>query len=131
MSWHRLTLRIALALLVIALGMVLFCPKARSQDVRHGERLAKTWCVSCHSVDINGAELRNEAVPSFSSIANDLTNSQRSLETYLNSSHPRMPAYGITRAEVRDLAAYIMSLRTAGGGLPADRKASPRRSPPE
>ena len=131
MSWHRLSVRIALALLVIILGMVLFCPKARSQDVRHGEQLAKTWCVSCHSVDSKGAELKNEAVPSFSSIANDLTNSQRSLETYLNSSHPRMPAYGITRAEVRDLAAYIMSLRTASGGSPANRKSNSRRASPE
>ena len=127
MPWRKLSVRIALALLVIILGMLLFCPKAHSQDVHRGERLAKTWCVSCHHVDSNGPELRNEAVPSFSSIANDLTNSQRSLETYLNSSHPRMPAYGITRAQVRDLAAYIMSLRAAGSRSPLDRKEETRR----
>jgi len=111
MPWPSLSWRNAIVLIVPLLGMLLFCPKAFSQDLRHGEQLAKLWCASCHSVDAAGPVLRNEAVPSFSSIAGDSATSQASLEKFLNSSHPRMPAYGLTRKDVRDVAAYIISLR--------------------
>jgi mono/diheme cytochrome c family protein len=111
MPWPSLNWRNVIVFIVPLLGMFPFCPKAFSQDLRHGEQVAKLWCASCHSVNAAGPVLRNEAVPSFFSIAGDSATSQASLEKFLNSSHPRMPAYGLTRKDVRDVAAYILSLR--------------------
>lgn len=106
--------RIVIALAVAALVLFLFCPKAFSQDVGRGERLAKTWCVSCHSVDPHGSELRNDSVPAFSVIAARPESTQSSLEGFLRSKHPRMPAYGLRQKEIRDVTAYIMSLKPKG-----------------
>lgn len=115
MLWTDSRWRNMVTLFIVVLGASFFCTEAFSQDLHRGEQLAKTWCISCHSVDAGGPELRNETVPSFTSIARESATSQSSLELFLYSPHPRMPAYGLKRKEVRDVAAYIMSLRSAHG----------------
>jgi mono/diheme cytochrome c family protein len=105
--------RIVIALVVFAIAMFLFGPKAFSQDTGRGEQLAKTWCVSCHSIDSKGTALRNDAVPSLAAISMRPDTSQKSLESFLQSKHPRMPAYSLKQKETRDVAAYIVSLNPA------------------
>jgi mono/diheme cytochrome c family protein len=105
--------RVVIGLIIFALAMILFGSKASSQDSGRGERLAKTWCVSCHNIDSNGAELRNDTVPSFAAISKRPETSQKSLESFLRSKHPRMPAYGLKQQEIRDVVAYIVSLNPA------------------
>ena len=112
-NWPGWGWRIVIALVVFALAMFLFCPKARAQDVRRGEQLAKTWCANCHNVDSTAPELRNDAVPSFAAISLRPDTNQKSLEEFLRSKHPRMPAYGLKQMEIRDVAAYIVSLNPA------------------
>ena len=102
--------RIVIALSVVAAVLFLFCPKAFSQDVMRGERLAKTWCVNCHNIYVEKSQLRNDAVPALSTIAARPENTQSALENFLHSKHPRMPAYGLRQKEIRDVVAYIMSL---------------------
>jgi hypothetical protein len=36
---------------------------------------------------------------------------ETSLEIFLSTSHPRMANYALTRDEIRDVSAYILSLR--------------------
>lgn len=71
--------RIVIALVIIALGLFLFCPKAFSQDPVRGEYLAKSWCISCHNIDPGDMTLRSEVVPSFASIAARSETNQSSL----------------------------------------------------
>ena len=105
--------RIVIALVVFAIAMFLFCPKAFSQDTGRGEQLAKTWCASCHGIESKGSALRNDAVPSLAAISMRPDSNQESLESFLRSKHPRMPAYGLKQTEIRDVAAYIVSLNPA------------------
>ncbi len=53
----------------------------------------------------------NDAVPSFSSIAQIGSITQTSLEVFLSTPHARMPDYSLTRDEIRDVSTYILSLR--------------------
>ena len=103
--------RIVVALVIIALGLFLFCPKAFSQDVVRGEYLAKTWCISCHNVDPGDMTLRSEGAPSFASIAVRPETNQSWLEAFLHSKHPRMPIGETTPTEIRDVASFIVSMK--------------------
>lgn len=107
--------RIVIALVIIALGLFLFCPKAFSQDPVRGEYLAKSWCISCHNIDPGDMTLRSEVVPSFASIAARSETNQSSLEAFLRSKHPRMPVGEITPKEIRDVASFIVSLKPKRG----------------
>lgn len=89
---------------------VLSWREAFGQDIAAGEQIAKSSCAGCHSVDSNREELRNEAVPSFSAIARSQTTSRVALEKFI-STHPKMREYTLTREQIRDVAAYILSLR--------------------
>lgn len=85
---------------------------AGAQNLTNGERIAKSWCAACHRISpnapISGA---NDAAPSFSSIARMGSTTEASLAAFLSTSHARMPDYSLTRGEIADVSAYILSLR--------------------
>jgi mono/diheme cytochrome c family protein len=80
-------------------------------DVTEGDRLAHTLCINCHVVDTHGPVIRTDRVPSFSWIANQQGLTPTTLPMWLSKSHERMPDLNLTRDEIRELSAYIMSLR--------------------
>ena len=80
-------------------------------DVAEGDRLAHTLCINCHVVDTQGPVIRTDRVPSFSWIANQQGLTPTTLPLWLSKSHERMPDLNLTRDEIRELSAYIMSLR--------------------
>jgi mono/diheme cytochrome c family protein len=100
------------AALIFVLGFSLPGISAQAQDAGAGEKIARTWCGNCHQI---GSETRktNDAVPSFASIANMSSTTQLSLSVFLSTPHGRMPDYALSRAEIRDVSAYIISLRKA------------------
>lgn len=102
-------------LLLYGLGLAGFVASlsgAAAQNPDDGERIAKTWCAGCHRVDgpSPGAQ-RTDAIPSFSSIAQMNSTTQTSLEVFLSTPHARMPDYSLTREEIRNVSAYILTLR--------------------
>ena len=83
---------------------------AIAQDEIAGEAIARTWCVNCHQVSASGAVMRGDA-PSFSSISQMPSTTEASLAVFLSTPHDRMPDYVLSRSEIRNISAYILSLR--------------------
>lgn len=94
-----------------AISIVLSFEPGFAQDVAHGKMVAKTWCAGCHQTNSGGEELRNLAVPSFTAIADHTELNQAKLEAFISKPHPRMMTYGLSHKDVRDVSAYILSLR--------------------
>ena len=109
----------AAALVLPAVGMIpAACvedagPGVSAIDVAQGDRLAHTRCVNCHIVDSHGPLVRTDRVPSFPWIARQPGLTQEFLTAWLSTSasHERMPAPSLTREEIRQLSAYIISLK--------------------
>ena len=83
----------------------------QAQIVANGETIAKTWCAGCHQIEGEAPRMGNDAVPSFSSIAQMSSTTQTSLDVFLSTPHARMTDYSLTRQEIKDVSAYILSLR--------------------
>jgi mono/diheme cytochrome c family protein len=94
-----------------AIVAVLIATPVLAADTPAGQRLAQVWCRGCHVVDNGQLKTRNDAVPSFSSIAQMKSTTATSLAAFLSTSHGRMPDYGLSRQEIRDVSAYILTLR--------------------
>lgn len=80
-------------------------------DVAEGDRLAHTLCINCHIVDTRGPLIRTDRVPSFPWVAQQPGLTPEFVSGWLSTSHDRMPDYTLTREEIRQLTAYILSLR--------------------
>lgn len=104
----RLTLLFCLAVMLLAPADA---ARAGSGNVAAGEKLARQWCAACHVV----AEAQDRAatigVPSFFDIAANPDMSEAKIATFLADPHPQMPDMGLSNLEIRDLVAYIGSLR--------------------
>lgn len=79
-------------------------------DPDGGRVLARTWCVNCHVVDAQSTQPA-DGVPSFPAIARMPSTTQLSLQAFLQTPHTRMPNFQLTRQQVDDAVAYILSLR--------------------
>ena len=83
-------------------------------DISEGDRLAHTLCINCHVVDTKTPLVRTDRVPSFSWIAQQPGLTPEFVTGWLSTSqsHERMPDLALSRSEIRQLTAYILSLRT-------------------
>jgi mono/diheme cytochrome c family protein len=97
----------------LALGAMLLlgAGAARAQDVEAGHQLAATWCASCHQVEAKASGPVLDAVPSFASVAAMPSTTTLSLRVFLITPHPAMPNFTLSRREIADVSAYILSLR--------------------
>lgn len=86
-------------------------PAAEIPDLQAGERLAHNLCVSCHVVDSRGPAGHIDRIPAFSWIASQPGKTATSITVWLSISHQTMPNYTLSDKQIRDVAAYIMSLR--------------------
>ncbi|HKU55113.1 MAG TPA: cytochrome c [Rhizomicrobium sp.] len=87
-------------------------PRSQSVlEVTEGGRIARTLCVNCHMVDASGPATGSDRLLSFSWIANQKGLTSTTLPAWLSTSHQRMPDFNLTRDEIRQVSAYILSLR--------------------
>ena len=115
----RVVVLSAIALLLSTAGMVATAtaqPSASSlsaADVMEGNQIAHRLCVNCHIVDRNGPLVRTDRIPSFPWIAQQPGLTQEFITGWLSLSvsHDRMPDLSLTREEIRELSAYILSLK--------------------
>jgi len=79
-------------------------------DATAGYALAQSWCAGCHFVDQQ--EMRaKDAVPSFAAVAAMKSTTELSLQAFLQTNHHNMPDWRLTRQQVDDVVAYILTLR--------------------
>jgi mono/diheme cytochrome c family protein len=82
-------------------------------DPEAGKALAGRLCTNCHLVNSTQAHV-NVDVPSFREIANKEAQTEGAIMARIViPSHP-MPEIPLTKREIADLAAYIMTLRDPG-----------------
>ena len=96
-------------LIVTLLAAAILAPPAAAQDVAAGRQIAKRWCSSCH--EVGKAPVQNDVSPPFMAIARMPSTTTISLNAFLSTPHHRMPDYSLTRQEIADVSAYILSLK--------------------
>jgi mono/diheme cytochrome c family protein len=88
---------------------------ARAQihpDAKTGHEVAAKLCSGCHIVGGKAANATMPAdVPTFVEIANQPGQTAEAIAGRIVIPHPPMPQIQLTRLEIGDVAAYIMSLR--------------------
>ena len=96
---------------ILALGATLApATSVLAADAENGRVLAEKNCAECHDIGPDGATKLHP--PSFAAIAGYRAEEQILARILFPSLHAPMPAWAnwITRAEVDDLVAYILSL---------------------
>lgn len=80
-------------------------------DIKAGHQIATTWCSSCHVVGVEQQRGTSTGAPTFIEIAQMKSMTRMALQVFLQTPHDRMPDLQLSRAETKDLIAYIVSLR--------------------
>jgi mono/diheme cytochrome c family protein len=78
-------------------------------DPASGRALARRWCDSCHIVDAQQERGTSTGAPAFAAIANMKSTTAMGLRVFLQTPHGRMPDLHLTRDEIDDVVAYILS----------------------
>jgi len=82
-------------------------------DIRQGRQFARDACASCHAVRARQTQSPLATAPSFGEIANTPGMTEAALNFWLTAQvHPAMPLFMLSSQQVRDVSAYILSLRT-------------------
>ncbi len=105
------------AIAVMAVGGIAIAGPASAQmnrgDAKRGHELAERVCTVCHIVSPNSAGTVNPDVPTFAAIARKKDVTAEHLAGRIIVPHPAMPNTQLTVAEIRDVVAYILSLKPA------------------
>lgn len=81
-------------------------------DAKTGKQIAEKLCVGCHIVGAAAAGATVPAdVPSFARIASKPGQTAQSIAGAIVIPHPPMPQINLTREEIGDVAAYILTLK--------------------
>lgn len=102
----------SLALLALLLwGASAYAGPTSKPDPVHGKDLAESLCTNCHLVNSATQQHANPDVPSFHEIANRQGQTAGALTARIILPKHPMPQIPLTRSELADLAAYILTLR--------------------
>lgn len=93
-------------------------PVTPRPDPAKGRALAERVCIACHVVSQHATSTVAADVPSFSAIANKPGQSMEAIAGRIVIPHPPMPAIALSREEIVDVVAYIMTLRNGAAGNP-------------
>lgn len=94
------------------LGMVATSQAQGIGDVQQGRQLALDICASCHAVRAGQTQSPLATAPSFEEIAHIPGMTAAGLAFWLTAqSHPTMPNLILSPQQVRDVSAYLLSLR--------------------
>jgi mono/diheme cytochrome c family protein len=80
-------------------------------DPARGKLIAETWCASCHLVAADEDRTVLADVPPFTAIAQRLPGDADVLAAFIVDPHPPMPDLGLSRQDIRDILAYISTLK--------------------
>ena len=87
-------------------------------DAKNGERLVQALCVSCHVVPGTVQNAVPVGIPTFREIANRDGQTAQNIFAALILPHYPMPDMHFTNKEMRDVVAYIDTLRADNGAPP-------------
>ena len=76
-----------------------------------GRRLANDWCSSCHLVGPTAGRGVSSGAPTFAAIGRMKSTTPMALKVFLQTPHSGMPDLHLSRSEISDLTAYILSLK--------------------
>jgi mono/diheme cytochrome c family protein len=101
---------------VIALLAVLVCAGSpvRAQDIGdavNGGVIARQVCAECHAVERGQSRSSNDEAPTFDSIAKTPGMTSIALTAALRTSHRRMPNIILPDDELKDIVAYLLTLK--------------------
>ncbi len=80
-------------------------------DAYQGKDIAERWCTGCHVVEREQKSPAIDQAPPFASIARTPGFGADRLAILLLEPHPNMPKLSLSRAEVANLAEYILTLK--------------------
>lgn len=83
---------------------------AQTGDRVAGAAVAWSWCANCHDVGLGARPTATDAAPRFVAIARMPSTTELSLRAFLRTPHAAMPDYQLSRRELEDVIAYILSL---------------------
>jgi mono/diheme cytochrome c family protein len=86
-------------------------PATGAPNPDHGKNLATSLCSNCHLVGDFKQQQANADVPSFQEIANKEGQSAGAIMAHIMLPKHPMPTIPLTKSELADLSAYILSLR--------------------
>jgi len=101
---------------VIALLAVLVCAAGLVQaqdicDAVNGGAIARQVCAECHAVERGQSRSYNDEAPTFDAIAKTPGMTSIALTAALRTSHRRMPNIILPDAELKDIVAYLLTLK--------------------
>lgn len=98
------------SLSMIDAGASMAGPVTTAPDPVHGMSLAQRLCSTCHVVSSEQVHA-NADIPSFREIANKQGQTEGSIMAKIIIPKHPMPVIPITKSELEDISAYIISLR--------------------
>jgi mono/diheme cytochrome c family protein len=87
---------------------------AQDADVAAGKAYAEEVCAACHAVERGDQDSPLYDAPSFQSVADTPGMTEMALSVWLQSSHPTMPNIVLEQDDMRNVIAYIRSLKGKG-----------------
>ena len=97
--------------LFFGVGLAFAGPVTSQPDPAHGKDLAGGLCSNCHLIGGGEQGHANADIPSFREIANQEAQTEGTIMAHIVLPKHPMPTIPLTKSELADLAAYIMSLR--------------------
>jgi mono/diheme cytochrome c family protein len=85
--------------------------QSSAETVAAGRSLAMRSCSACHVVSERPQQPAVDGVPSFAQIARNPNTTPDGLRTFIQAPHPPMPNFSLSRKQLDEVTAYIMSLR--------------------
>jgi mono/diheme cytochrome c family protein len=113
---HRRIVLIAMGFSLLGSGFAAAEPVTSLADPARGKTLAESICSNCHLVSAEQKQV-NIDIPSFKEIANKTGQTEGAIMAHIVIPKHPMPTIPLTKSELADLAAYIMSLRDPAGRL--------------
>lgn len=112
----RRIIGIGLGLSMIGAPAFAAAPHTPKPDPVKGRALAERACVACHVVSERAVSPVAADVPTFAAIANKPGQTMEAIAGRIVIPHPPMPAISLSREEIGNVVAYIMTLRRGEDG---------------
>lgn len=120
-TWMRHGKRMAFSLGIVTLSLLSLFVDALAQtggdlgaSTDKGRELVQRLCTSCHLLPDSTGASAIVGIPTFRAIANRPGQTGRNIESVLINPHPPMPDTRLSYDEIRDIIAYIETLRPDG-----------------